>query len=124
MSTRLERRHVHKAVSYTINSSVDRCGTVFSNRGASGAITYTLPRPTRALLGHWYRFLALVAQALVVASPTADTLVTLNDLTADSVSVPTIGGEMEAECVETASGVFQWVVTGLTVGHVYTVVTA
>jgi len=121
MSIRFKRRNVHKGASYTINPAVDACGTVFTNRDAGGAITFTLPTPNRALLGDWYRFKALVAQALVVAAPQVDTLVVLDDAAAKSLSVPTIGGEMEAQCLETASGVFQWAVSGITVGHVFTV---
>lgn len=94
---------------------------MFTNAGASGSVTFTLPTPNRAVFGHWYRFLALVAQAVVVAAPTADTLVALSDAAADSVQVSTIGGELEAKCIETSAGVYRWSVNGIAVGHTYTV---
>lgn len=84
-------------------------------------MTFTLPAPTSSLLGYWYRFKALAAQTLTVAAGTADTLIALSDATADSVSVPTIGGELEAVCVETSAGVYRWAVSGFAVGHTYTV---
>ena len=127
MSVRLNRRVVPKAASYTINPAVDSPGTIFTNRGATGAVTFTLPTPNRQLLGWWFRFKAVVAQNLLVAAATADTLVALNDTAADSVALQTagqiIGGEMEAECIETAEGTFRWAVSGIAVGHTYTVAT-
>lgn len=121
MSTRLERRTVRKTAAYTLRPPFDRPGTVFTNAGAVGSVTFTLPAPTRAVLGHWYRFVALVAQAVVVAAPTADTLVALGDTAADSVQVSTIGGEIEAKCIETSAGVYRWAASGVAVGHTYTV---
>lgn len=121
MSTRLERRTVAKTAAYSVKPHTDAPGTVFTNAGASGSVTFTLPSPTRALLGHWYRFKALVAQAVVVAAPTADTLYALSDSAADSVQVSTIGGEIEAKCVEVSSGTFRWAADGVAVGHTYTV---
>jgi hypothetical protein len=128
MSTRLHRRQLHKSASYTVNPVSDSPGTTFTNRGASGAVTFTLPKPTRALLGHWYRFLGLVAQNIVVAAPTADTLVALNDVAADSVALATagqiIGAVIEVECMETASGTFQWHAHVVSNGATATVATA
>jgi len=127
MSTRLERRVVGKAASYTIRPNSDSPGTVFTNKGATGSITFTLPTPTRALLGWWYRIKVVVDQNVVLAPATADTLVLLNDLAADSLTISTssekIGAEIEAQCVETADGTFKWAASGIAVGHTYTVAT-
>ena len=121
MSTRLQRRVLNKSAAYTIVFPVDAPGTVFTNRGASAQVLLTLPTPNRSLLGVSYRAKALVAQAFGFASPVADTLVALSDAAADSVTVPTIGGELEAVCVEPTEGTFRWAVSGIAVGHTYTV---
>jgi hypothetical protein len=121
MSTRLSRRTLRKTAAYQVNPPFDSPGTVFTNGGASGSVTFTLPTPNASLLGTWYRFKALVAQAVVVAAPTADTLIALSDAAADSVQVSTIGGEIEAKCVETSAGVYRWAADGVAVGHTYTV---
>jgi hypothetical protein len=127
MSTRLERRTVAKTAAYTVNPALDRPGTVFTNAGAAGAVTFTLPLATRALLGWWYRFLGVVDQNFTVASNPVDTLIVINDTAADSLTVSTagqkIGAEIEAQCVETSAGVFRWVAKGNAVGHTYTVAT-
>jgi hypothetical protein len=128
MSTRLERRIVRKTANYTLRPPFDRPGTVFTNAGATGAVTFTLPTPNRAVLGWWFRFKAVADQNLLVAAPTADTLVTLDDVAADSIALSTadqiVGGEIEAVCVETSAGVYQWAASGIAVGHTYTVATA
>lgn len=127
MSVRLERRVVDKSAAYTITPAADRPGTVFTNVGASGSVTFTLPTPTRALLGWWFRFKAVVDQSIVVAAATADTLLVLNDLAADSLAISTtnekIGGEIEVQCLETVDGTFKWCASGVAVGHTYTIAT-
>lgn len=127
MSTRLQRRVVPKAASYTIVAPADSPGTIFTNKGAVGAITFTLPAASRALLGWHYRFRAVVDQSITVQPPVADTLLALNDLAADSIALSTAGqklsGEIEVECVETVDGTFQWAAAGISVGHTYTVAT-
>jgi hypothetical protein len=127
MSTKLKRRVVGKSADYTVNANHDAPGTTFTNKGATGAITFTLPAAVRGLLGYYYRFRAVVDQSIVVATPAVDTALALNDLAADSVALSTAGqklaGVIEAECVETASGTFQWAISVLTVGHAGTVAT-
>ena len=122
MSTRLERRVVAKTADYTINPTLDRPGTTFTNRGAAGTVIFTLPAPSLALTGWWYRFKGHAGQAITVATATADTLVTKNDAAADSLSSSTagelIGAEMEAFCDGTS-----WFAAGIAVGITYTVAT-
>ncbi len=66
-------------------------------RGASGAVNLTLP--TTPAKGRRFRVYNASAQNLTVTAGTADTMVTLNDLTADSVTLSTanelIGGSFE-----------------------------
>lgn len=81
-----------KTADYTVTD--DDNGTYFTNKGAAGAVVFTLP--TVAKRGLQYKFMAAAAQTLTLASGTADTLVVLNDAAADSVSYQTaneiIGG--------------------------------
>lgn len=127
MSTRLERRVLGKSASYTVVAPRDAPGTIFTNKGATGPVTFTLPAATRALLGWWYEFLAIVDQSIGVQTVVSDTAVALNDLAADSLALSTggqkIGGAIRATCVETVDGTFQWVLNGITVGHTFTVAT-
>lgn len=125
MSTRQKRRVVGKAASYALNPAVDGCGTVFTNRGAVGAVTFTLYRPNRAALGDFHNFRCVAGQNLIVAGLTAGDIVTFNNAAAASVALQTggqlIGGAMRAECIETVEGTFKWQVIGLSVGHTFTV---
>lgn len=126
MGTRLERRVVNKTVDYTISPVSDRPGTLFTNEGASALVTFTLPQPTRATLGWWYRFKTLHTQNVQVAAPVAGTLITHGNAAADSVQTAgtppaMIGAEIEAACVETTPGVYRWSAGGITAGHTYTV---
>jgi hypothetical protein len=121
MSTRLTQRVVPKTADYTIVYPMDAPGTLFTNRGASGAVTFTLPTPSRALLGVWYEFGGVVNQNLAVAG----SICTLNNDSAASVTASTgnqkIGARMRATCVEIAAGTFRWLVSGIGVGATYTV---
>jgi hypothetical protein len=127
MSTRLERRYIPKSSAYTIDPYKDRPGTTFTNLGASGSVTFTLPAPTKDLKGWYYRFKVVADQDVVVATATADTLLVLNDAAGDSLAVSTssqkIGALIEAEIIETAAGTFRWAASGLAVGHTYTIAT-
>lgn len=122
MSVRLTRRVVAKTADYTIKPPMDAPGTTFTNRGASGAVIFTLPAPGENVKGYWYRFVSHAAQDVTVKTATADTLVTKNDAAADSVAASTtneeIGAVIEAFCDGTS-----WFVYGLSVGHTFTVAT-
>jgi hypothetical protein len=75
------------------------CGTVFTNRGSATTCTVTLP-PTAALLsGWWCEFYTVAAQAFVITSSPADTLVVHADATADTVTTAaTIGQHIQVIC--------------------------
>jgi hypothetical protein len=97
----VKRRVVAKTASYSIEAHKDRSGTIFTNRGAAGAVTFTLPPPARCK-GWEYSFVGVAAQNIVVAPTTADTLITLGSLDSDSISLATsgniVGGRIEAVC--------------------------
>jgi hypothetical protein len=61
-----------------------------------------------------------VAQDLIVAPATADTLITFNELDADSVAMSTAGGEIGALLKVINDGT-SWIAIGETVGVTYTV---
>lgn len=113
-----------KTADYTIVTGTDASGTLFTNRGASGTVIFTLPAPSQAIKGTFYSFAAVVAaQTVTVKTATVDTLITFNDLTADSVSLQTaneiIGGMIRAVCDGTS-----WIVFGDSgAAHTYTVST-
>ncbi len=102
---------VAKTSNYTILAGDN--GVTFTNRGAGGAVTLTLPAVQAGL---YYRAIVAAAQTLTVAAPTADTLLTYNDAAADSVASNTLGAQMEFVCDGTA-----WIANLTTVGVTYTV---
>jgi hypothetical protein len=75
-------------------------GTVFHTTGATAAVNFTLP----AINGNPFRFLFIngADQNMTVTANAADTIVTYNDLAADSVAFSTasekIGGVVEVWC--------------------------
>lgn len=76
----------------TTGTGGDASGTMFTNRGAAGTVNFTLPAPVPRLAGCYYQFAAVVAaQTVLVKTATADTLITFNDLTADSLAIQTAG---------------------------------
>lgn len=75
-----------KTSNYTV--TVADNNTIFTNRGASGAVNFTLPTIERGLR---YTFFAEENQPITITSATADTLVVYNDNAADTVSFNTTG---------------------------------
>jgi hypothetical protein len=97
-----------KTASYSLTDS-DFNGQVFTTRGASGAVTFTLPTVTAAMAGRYVDFINVAGQNMLVAG-TAGELVTFNDLTANSVAFQTaaelIGGACRAVCDGTSWLIF------------------
>lgn len=72
-------------------------GTMFTTTGASGAVIFTLPTKAAGLR---YRFLNVVDQNMTVASAgSADDIVGMNDVAADSIAFSTAGEKIGA-CLE------------------------
>jgi hypothetical protein len=88
---------VAKTANFTVNPR--DCGRIFTNRGATGTVTATLPKPN-GLNGFWCEFVRLAAQSFVITMPTAllDTLVTSADAASDSVTITTIGHGVRIWC--------------------------
>jgi hypothetical protein len=115
MSARLERRVLAKTAAYTIKPPQDRPGLTFTNRGATGSVTFTLPTPNAGVKGWWYDFLVHADQSLIVAGAAAGAIATSGNAAANNVSFETaskkIGGRILAMCDGT-----QWICVGIRAG--------
>ena len=85
-----------KTADYTITPFDS--GKTFTNRGAGGTVTLTLPVAGPSLNGWSVRLIRHAAQSFVVASNPVDTLVISADAAADSVTISTIGHAVEIWC--------------------------
>ena len=87
-----------KAANYTLTS--DDMGKIFTNRGASGEVTFTLPDASSAFSGAHVTILPIAAQKTTITTATADVLITAGDAEADSVTQNSaaIGGIIELFC--------------------------
>lgn len=72
-----------KTTDYTIADG--DFGKTFTTRGASGAVTFTLPNPTTTPSGVWVDFYTVAGQNTVIAT-TADKMTVFNDATATSIT--------------------------------------
>lgn len=67
-------------------------GKIFTTRGASGSVTFTLPVVTTIATGWSCEFFQAADQNMVIASQgSSDNITTFNDLTADSITFSTAG---------------------------------
>ncbi|MHC4705103.1 MAG: hypothetical protein ACYTFQ_31525 [Planctomycetota bacterium] len=86
-----------KTASYTMTRA--DFGKVVVTRGATGAVTFTLPAAASTNKGWWALFFNAADQNMIVAGPD-EGLTVFNDLTADSISFTTssekIGGTILA----------------------------
>lgn len=85
---------VAKTAAYTIRN--EDLGTIITNRGDGDALTLTLPATTEVESGWWCEVLVIADQTVTVAAGTADTLLTFNDIAADSVAYSTAGQKIGA----------------------------
>mgnify|MGYP001338421699 FL=1 len=107
-SVRLNRREVKaKTADYTVTTEDFSLNTLFTNRGASAGVVFTLPAPSADLAGCQIDILGLAAQAITASSATADTLVVpshagaVGEATADSIALvntTAIGGKLSVLC--------------------------
>jgi len=92
------RKHFDKVAAYTVLAG--DTGAIFTNYGATTAVTFTLPAIAD---GPWeFEFVALEDVAITVVAAAVDTLITFNDAAADSVALSTaseiIGGGVCVRC--------------------------
>lgn len=97
----------------------DPSGTIFTNRGAAGAVTFTLPVISALMAGVYYDFVGFANQTWAVAAA-AGTVCTFNNAAATSVTCSTAGAKIGAHIRAYCDGT-SWHVNGDTVGVTYTV---
>lgn len=82
-----------KTAAYTVKPRDN--GKLFTNRGATGSVTFTLPKLAAGsgnMAGVQFEFFTAAAQAIVIASDPSDSLTVHGDLAADTVTTAaTIG---------------------------------
>ncbi len=108
MSNEASRTHEAKTSAYTVAFPSDN-GKILSNRGAVGAVTFTLPAVSAALTGSWCEFYVAAGQNVTVAG-TAGQLTVFNNAGATSIAFSTaaelIGNALRADCDGT-----KWLIT-------------
>jgi hypothetical protein len=114
-----QQKIVAKTAAYTITA--EESGTLFTNRGATAAITFTLPAVTGLPIGTRYEFYGVTNAGYTVASNgSSDNITTKNDLSADSITMTTdslaISGALEVIWDGT-----RWLAKQASVGPTYTV---
>jgi hypothetical protein len=116
-ATVLVRRDVNRTTAaYSVNPTVDRDSTTYTNVGATANQTVTLPKASAGTRGFNYRFLNLVAFTVQFVPTAPDTLLTFNNAAAATVTTPaTAGSVVDVECIETKSATtglarYQWLV--------------
>jgi len=86
-----------KTAAYTV--LVSESGVIFTNRGATASVTFTLPAVTNLPIGFNVTFYGLSAYGFAVASGgSADNIVVQNDATADSITFTTTSRIIGAAC--------------------------
>ena len=101
-----ERTIEAKTAAYTLTGK--DYGKIFTNRGATGAVTFTLPTPEDRLSGVTATFFVVADQTVTVTGPD-EKLTTFNDATADSVAFST-SGEKVGGCFECVWDGTTWLV--------------
>lgn len=116
----LIRRVIALAVSTTIKvNQPHRSGSRFTNRGAVGACTYTLPAPAAPLAGLWFEFYGVADQTIIVSAG-AGKGVAFNNAACASLAAQTGGQKIGALIRATCDGT-SWLLEGSSVGVTYTV---
>ncbi len=105
---------IAKTAAYTVTAREN--GTVFTNRGATTGVVFTLPAP---FADAHYRFMVLADYYIRVAADTVDTLVVFNDVQADSIDIATTS-EMIGGVIEVTSDGTSWFARVPSVGHTVT----
>lgn len=110
-----------KTADFTLDPTVTRCGTQFTNEGAVGAVTCTLPQLNAqgTWVGYWVELFGIADQTLGFATAAGKTI-TFNNAAATSVKAQTGGAKIGARLRAVWTGT-KWEVTGQTVGVTYTV---
>jgi len=113
------RKVVAKTANYTVNPDRDKSGQLFTTKGATGAVTFTLPTLNTPKAGYFVDFHNEVDQNMVVTAAAgkaiADGNAAATSLTA-STGGHKIGARIRAEWDGAA-----WLLLGTNAGVTYTV---
>jgi hypothetical protein len=101
----VRRKVTAKTAAYTC--TVADCGTIFTNRGASGSVTFTLPTPV-GNSGLWFDFFVVADQNVVITGGD-ELVVTFNNATADGVTFGTSSEKIGAGATVISDGT-SWLV--------------
>lgn len=87
-----------KTADFTLDPTTTRCGTLFTNEGAGGAVTCSLPQLNAqgTWVGYWVEFLGIADQTLGFATVTANKAITVNNAAATSLKCQTAGQKIGA----------------------------
>jgi hypothetical protein len=119
-------RVIAKTANFTIDPTVLRVGTLFTTRGAVGAVTFTLPQLSASSVstqwdGWWVEFANEVDQTMTVAC-TAGKAICDGNAAATSLAASTgshkIGARIRATWDAAAA---KWLLSGQNAGVTYTV---
>ena len=86
-----------KTANYTLSPS--DFGKIFTNRGASAAVTFTLPDPAPQYAGAWVRFMVEADQNVTIRAVSASKLVVFNNAAATSIAFSTAGERIGGGCL-------------------------
>jgi hypothetical protein len=112
-----------KAANYAMTSPATSAGdpshSVFTNRGAAGAVTYTLPAPAQALTGVEYEFWGVAGQNTIVNAGGAGKGVAFNNAAITTTTCSTAGALIGAHIRVVCDGT-SWLFENDSVGVTYT----
>lgn len=104
------RRFVHHLTAAK-TLTIDQTGSIFTNLGASGSVTVSLPTNAAGIKGIEYQFIVMAAQAFVINPGAAGALYIAGAKQSDAA---TISADDEGECVTVVSdGNGDWAVYGV-----------
>lgn len=100
---------VAKTANYTVGTvATDVFGTIFTNRGASGAVTFTLPSPSS---GAYYFFAGVADQNITISAGSA-IAVSVNNAACTSIAFSTSSQKIGSFAVAVADGT-SWLLINL-----------
>lgn len=97
-------------------------GSIFSNVGMTAAVNYTLPAIADGPF--WFMFINGADQDMTVTAETADTMITFNDLAADSVAFSTASEQIGGAFMVICDGTSLFAIPMGAGGHVQTLTVA
>jgi hypothetical protein len=110
---------IAKTANYALVTGTDPSSRVFTNRGAAGAVTYTLPAPVPALAGVSYEFFGVAGQNTIVNAGGAGKGVAFNNAAITTVTCSTAGALIGAHIRAICDGT-SWLFENDQVGVTYT----